>query len=44
MKVFRHVFALLIGLLPLALQAQVVTTQPVFFRETDQVTLTFDAT
>ncbi|GAA4355391.1 hypothetical protein GCM10023185_18180 [Hymenobacter saemangeumensis] len=31
-------------MLPFAVQAQVLTTQPVFFRETDQVTITYDAT
>ncbi|PJJ59649.1 DUF4961 domain-containing protein [Hymenobacter chitinivorans] len=46
MKILR----LLLGLMLLlsggitAVQAQVVTTQPTFFRDTDQVTLTFDAT
>lgn len=33
-----------VGLRPLGVWAQVVTTAPVFFRETDPVTITFDAT
>ncbi|MCB2407812.1 alpha-amylase family glycosyl hydrolase [Hymenobacter lucidus] len=45
-----RILRLMLGLLLLlaggitTAQAQVVTTQPTFFRDTDQVTLTFDAT
>ena len=45
MKILRPLFGLLLSVLLLpAVQAQVVTSQPSPFRDTDQVTLTFDAT
>jgi hypothetical protein len=43
MRLLRLI-AVLLGLLPFAVSAQVLSTQPVFFRETDQVTITYDAT
>ncbi|GAA4380211.1 alpha-amylase family glycosyl hydrolase [Hymenobacter koreensis] len=42
MKILR-LLGLLLLLISGAVQAQVVTTQPVFFRETDPVTIIFDA-
>lgn len=46
MKLFRPLFGFLLSvlLLPTATQAQVVTTQPSPFRDTDAVTIIFDAT
>ena len=43
MQTFRHVAALLLFLLTGLVQAQVVTTQPVFFTDTTPVTITFNA-
>ncbi|WP_426058930.1 alpha-amylase family glycosyl hydrolase [Hymenobacter sp. B1770] len=44
MQTFRRLTGLLLTLLAWTTQAQVVTTQPVFFTETTPVTITFDAT
>ena len=44
MKIFRLFGVMLLSVAGLAARAQVVTTQPSPFRDTDQVTLTFDAT
>jgi glycosidase len=44
MKQLRHLTVLFILLLPYWAQAQVVTTNPVFFTENDAVTITYDAT
>ena len=44
MKIFRLLGVMLLSLTGLAARAQVVTTQPSPFRDTDPVTLTFDAT
>ena len=44
MQTFRRLTALLLTLLAWTAQAQVVTTQPVFFSENAPVTITFDAT
>ncbi|HEX8326012.1 MAG TPA: alpha-amylase family glycosyl hydrolase [Hymenobacter sp.] len=44
MKTFTRITTLLLTLLAWTAQAQVVTTQPVFFTETTPVTITFDAT
>ncbi|SFP97616.1 alpha-amylase family glycosyl hydrolase [Hymenobacter arizonensis] len=43
MQTFRRLTGLLLTLLAWTTQAQVVTTQPVFFSETTPVTITFDA-
>jgi 1,4-alpha-glucan branching enzyme len=43
MQTFRPLTALLLTLLAWTTQAQVVTTQPVFFTENTPVTITFDA-
>ena len=44
MQIFRRLTGLLLTLLVCTAQAQVVTTQPVFFTENTSVTITFDAT
>ncbi|MDQ2771431.1 MAG: alpha-amylase family glycosyl hydrolase, partial [Bacteroidota bacterium] len=44
MQTFRHLTGLLLTLLVWTAQAQVVTTQPVFFSENTPVTITYDAT
>ncbi|WP_035568071.1 alpha-amylase family glycosyl hydrolase [Hymenobacter sp. IS2118] len=44
MQIFRRITVLLLTLVAWTTQAQVVTTQPVFFTETTPVTITFDAT
>ncbi len=44
MQLFRRLTVLLLSLSAWTAQAQVVTTQPSPFRDTDAVTLTFDAT
>jgi len=43
MQTLRHLAVLVLTLLAWTTQAQVVTTQPVFFSETTPVTITFDA-